>query len=274
MMKKERKLSPKKRYLQIALNGTLDDAFKIISSLPVSDRILVEAGTPLIKRYGEEGIRQIKRWYEQKIFGLLAAPVGPSGSLADFARLVSDEMKKRSGRPLSGFGSGHPAETPAARPYPYAVADLKMMDRGSTEVDIAVRAGADAAVAMGMAPKESLDAFVSQCDEMCIDAMIDMMNVEYPLNVLRSLKKIPPVAILHRGVDESEFNKQKQIPLHEIRRLKGAYDIMVSVAGGDTIREVQRAFFNDADIVVVWKSFYQSTADTAKLAEEFLREVK
>jgi 3-keto-L-gulonate-6-phosphate decarboxylase len=104
--------------------------------------------------------------------------------------------------------------------------------------------------------------------------MIDMMNVEFPLSVLRQLKKLPRVIILHRGVDEERFNKEKQIPLHEIRRIKGNYDVLIAIAGGDTLREVQRAVFNDADIVVVWKSFYQSTKQTALLAERFLKEVK
>jgi len=53
------KLDSRKKYLQVALNSTLDEAYKIIKHLPISDRILVEAGTPLIKRYGEQGIRQI-----------------------------------------------------------------------------------------------------------------------------------------------------------------------------------------------------------------------
>ena len=58
------KLNSKKRYLQISLNSTLEEAYKIISDIPISDRILLEAGTPLIKRYGEQGIRKIKQWYE------------------------------------------------------------------------------------------------------------------------------------------------------------------------------------------------------------------
>lgn len=49
---------------------------------------------------------------------------------------------------------------------------------------------------------------------------------------------------------------------------------MISIAGGDTIREVQRAVFNGANIVVVWKEFFHSTAKTGRLAEEFLKEVK
>jgi len=148
------------------------------------------------------------------------------------------------------------------------------MDRGATEVEIAHRGGANAAVALGHAPIETIDAFIEKCESMGLDSMIDMMNVDFPLATLRALKKMPTVVILHRGVDEESFNKEKEIPFHEIARIKNQYDIMIAIAGGDTFREIQRAVFNDADIVVVWKSFYKSSKDTAKLAEEFLKEIR
>src|SRR3989338_7214050 len=225
------KLNPKERYLQVALNSTLEEAHKIINVLPISDRIIVEVGTPLIKRYGEHGIRQIHQWYEQRLSGQI-------------------------------------------RIYPYVVADLKTMDRAETEVEIAARGGASAAVALGTAPIETLNSFIEQCEAHGLDAMIDMMNVEFPLSVLRALKKIPPVVIIHRGVDEEKCNREKQIPLHEIRRMKGNYNIMISIAGGDTLREVQRSIFNDADIVVIWKSVYQETGETVSLVEGFLKGIK
>jgi len=53
-------LDRRKKYLQIALNSTLQEAAGIIRTLPQSDRILLEAGTPLIKHYGIEAIRFIK----------------------------------------------------------------------------------------------------------------------------------------------------------------------------------------------------------------------
>jgi 3-keto-L-gulonate-6-phosphate decarboxylase len=64
------------------------------------------------------------------------------------------------------------------------------------------------------------------------------------------------------------------LPLHEIRRIKGSYDTLIAVAGGDSIREVQSAMFNDADIVVVWKDFYSAGAQTASLANDFLKHIK
>src|SRR4030042_2299591 len=53
-------LDRRTKYLQVALNSTLSEAAEIIRTLPQSDRILLEAGTPLIKHYGIEAIRFIK----------------------------------------------------------------------------------------------------------------------------------------------------------------------------------------------------------------------
>ncbi|MFH1712538.1 MAG: orotidine 5'-phosphate decarboxylase / HUMPS family protein [Patescibacteria group bacterium] len=257
-------LDPKKRYLQIALNSTLSDARSIIMSLPLSDRIIIEAGTPLIKHYGTSAISSIRSWYYQRFAGLQTqsrSNVEISGLLGNMIMAAMEKNQKVTSPSTNAF-------------QPYIVADMKTMDRGATEVELAAQAGANAVVALGTAPPETLNAFIETCEANGIDAMIDMMHVEYPLSVLRSLKKPPVCAILHRGVDEENFNKESQLPLHEIRRIKGGYDILLSVAGGDTLREVQRSFFNDADIVVVWKSFYQSTAETAELATKFLQEVK
>ncbi len=262
------KLNPKKRYLQIALNSTLGEAHKIINSLPISDRVILEAGTPFIKRYGERGIRLIRQWYEQRLASQLltsnaTTKVSASSLLSLFfsSTLIKTTQQNAITKPKNEI-------------LPYVVADLKTMDRGGTEVEIAARAGASAAVALGSAPTETLNSFIEQCEAHDLDAMIDMMNVEFPLSVLRALKKVPPVVILHRGVDEEQFNREKQLPLHEIQRIKGNYNILIAVAGGDTVREVQRAVFNNADIVVIWKSVFQETKETVELVNNFLEQVK
>jgi bifunctional enzyme Fae/Hps len=258
------KLNPKKRYLQIALNNTLEEAHKIINALPISDRIIIEAGTPLIKRYGEHGIYQIRQWYQEHLSKYSStSPKGTNKSKKSLFSLFQ-----------SAFTKTKNLTQQQEEIFPYVVADLKTMDRGKTEVEIAARGGASAAIALGTAPIETLNSFIEECEAHGLDAMIDMMNVEFPLSVLRALKKVPPVVIIHRGVDEEQFNKEKQIPLHEIRRIKGNYNIMISIAGGDTIGEVQRSIFNDADIVVIWKSVFQGTSQTISLVEDFLKEIK
>lgn len=219
-------LDRKKKYLQIALNSTPKEGEEIISGLPSSDRIIIEAGTPLIKAYGTEGIRRLKETWQ------LIVPEG------------------------------------------YIVADTKCMDRGKTEVEIALDGGANAATVLGAAPIETINYFIASCKDFGLDSMIDMIGVEQPFKILRKLRKMPTVVILHRGVDEESFDKNKPIPYIQINKIRSSFDTMISIAGGDTIREVQRAIFNDADIVVVWKEFYSPASNTTQLAEEFLKEIK
>jgi len=255
-------LNKKEKYLQIALNSTLEEARSIVSQIPLDKRIILEAGTPLIKRYGAQGILAIRQWWEQRIFGYNG--VSDNERPIDVLEMIFRRKRFLKTKRLSKQPSFNP----------YIVADLKCMDRGMAEVMIAKEGGANAAVVLGQAPIETIDAFIEKCQELGMDSMIDMMNVEFPLNILRQLKKLPDVVILHRGVDEEDYNPEKEIPYHEIQRIKSNYDIMISIAGGDTIQEVQRAIFNDADIVVVWKNFYKSTNETAKLAHEFLKEIR
>ena len=264
-------LEKKQKYLQIALNSTLEEAKAIIDQIPLDKRIIIEAGTPLIKSYGIEGIRKIKEWWEERIFG----PTIPkmAGLESFLYRPISFNWLER----LFKLGDKKETKERTSKNIslsPYIVADLKCMDRGKREVEIAKEAGASGAVVLGQAPIETIEAFIEECEKLGLDSMVDMMNVEFSLEILRKLKKQPKVVILHRGVDEEVFNPESEIPYHEIARIKNEYDVMVAVAGGDTIREVQRAIFNDADIVVVWKSFYQSTIETTKLAEEFLKEIR
>jgi bifunctional enzyme Fae/Hps len=223
-------LDKKTHYLQIALNSTLDDARNIIFDLPSDKRIILEAGTPLIKRYGMDAIRFIIQCWNEHF--------------------------------LDGSS------------YPYIVADMKCQDRGATEVSMVKNAGASAITVNGTSPIETINSFISECEACGLDSMIDMMNVDQPIKVLRNLTKLPDVVILHRGVDEETFNKSKPIPYQQITKIRASYDVLISIAGGDTIREVQRAIFNDANIVVVWKEFYTSTIDTGQLAKDFLKQIK
>jgi bifunctional enzyme Fae/Hps len=220
-LKLQKVINRRLKYLQVALNSGMDEARSIVRQLPRNERILVEAGTPLIKTYGWRGVRDIVSWWGG-----------------------------------------------------YVVADLKTMDRGETEATLAKQAGASGAIALGQAPLETLNSFIKTCASLGIDSMVDMMHVEQPVRVLRKLKKLPDVVILHRGVDEETFNRDIPIPYIQINKIRSLYDVLIAVGGGDTIREVQRSIFNGANIVLVWKEFYQPTSQTAQLAQEFLAAVQ
>ncbi len=224
-------LDQKKKYLQIAFNRTLEEIAVMINSLPISDRIIIEAGYPLVKTYGTRAIATIKNLWMQKAVANISNP--------------------------------------------YIIADLKCMDRAFTEVEAAASAGASAATCLGLAPLETVDEFIKRCEEIGIDSMLDMMNIEYPFEILSKLMKPPKIIMLHRGVDEGEDNREKEVPYHEIERIKSVYeDILIAVAGGEKIHEVITGVFNDADIIIVWKLFNESPEKITLIANEFLKELK
>jgi len=57
-------LDRKKRYLQIAFNDDINTVNRLLPKIPESDRILIEAGTPFIKREGRKGIQHITRMWD------------------------------------------------------------------------------------------------------------------------------------------------------------------------------------------------------------------
>ena len=54
-------------YIQVALdNPVLEKQIKVVKQLPKSDRIILEVGTPFLKKYGVESIKQIREVAKEK----------------------------------------------------------------------------------------------------------------------------------------------------------------------------------------------------------------
>ncbi len=154
----------------------------------------------------------------------------------------------------------------------YLVADVKAMDRGLREVEIAASAGADAATVLGQSPLETLDRFIAACRGLGIESMVDMMNVEKPAKVLSRLREQPDVLVLHRGFDEHD-NKAKELPLAEIAGIRARYGMPIAVAGGVDLRDAQKAVFNGANIVVLSDTLAKPD-ELPGIAAEFIASTK
>jgi bifunctional enzyme Fae/Hps len=74
-------LDDKVRYLQIAFNYDVHMVRRILPSLVQSERILIEAGTPYIKREGQNGIRTIRRYWRGHIVADLKTVDGALGEV-------------------------------------------------------------------------------------------------------------------------------------------------------------------------------------------------
>lgn len=205
-------------YLQISLdNPDLEKAKKIVTQLPGSDRIIIEAGTPLIKRYGTRVINDL--------------------------RLTNKDA--------------------------FMVADLKTLDVGKVEVDIAYEDTADAVVAAGLAPPETLDAFVHEAKRLGIYGIIDMLNVEDPVAKLKALKDFPDVVILHRGIDQESGRTSGLERIKIIRQTFNDKRFLIAVAGGIVPETAKEALEQGADILIVGRYVTQSK-DIERAVRDFL----
>ena len=72
------------RYIQIAFNHTSSDVLRILPQIPYDPRIIIEAGTPYIKREGIAGIRLIRRLWR----GLVVADLKVTDGANEEVRLA------------------------------------------------------------------------------------------------------------------------------------------------------------------------------------------
>lgn len=205
-------------YIQVALDiPSLERTKSIVQNLPESDRIILEVGTPLLKKYGVKVIRDLRE--------------------------VAREI--------------------------FIIADLKTLDVGKVEVDLAFEETADAVVAAGVAAKETLDRFIYEAKKLGIYAVIDMMNVEDANKKLKSLKDLPDIVIFHRGIDTETG---KTLGLEQIDKLRKAFagkKLLIAVAGGIVPETGREALEMGANILVVGRYITQSR-DVKRSAREFL----
>jgi bifunctional enzyme Fae/Hps len=205
-------------YLQIALDApSMEGAKKVIEALPGSDRIILEVGTPFIKRYGTKGINELRQIAKDK----------------------------------------------------FMIADLKTLDVGKVEVDIAYEDTADAVVAAGLAPAETLDATVQEAKRLGIYAVIDMLNVEDVLVKLKSIKDFPDIVILHRGIDQETGRSSGLERIKIIRQAFPNKKFLIAVAGGIVPETAKEALDQGADILIVGRYVTQSK-DIERSVRDFL----
>lgn len=205
-------------YLQISLDvPDVEKTKRVVAQLPGSDRIILEVGTPLIKRYGTRIIGELREV----------------------------------GRDL------------------FFVADLKTLDVGKVEVDLAYDETADAVVAAGLAPAETLDAFIHEAKRLGIYAVVDMLNVDDAVKKLKSLKEFPDIVILHRGIDQETGRSHGLEVIPVLQETFKDKKFLVAVAGGIVPETAREALQKGADIIIVGRYVTQSK-DVERAARDFL----
>ena len=207
-------------YLQVAFDMPDIEAVKnILKQVPQSDHLIIEAGTPLIKRYGVNVVQSIRE----------------------------------------------------ARPNSFIVADLKTLDTGNLEARMVADATADAIVISGLAPISTIEKAIIEARKTGIYAVIDMLNVDKPLSVLKALSVKPHVVELHRAIDTEGKSEHAWGDIPAMKKLSER--LLVAVAGGIRVDTVKEALKSGADIIVVGRAITKAK-DVRSMTEQFIEEMK
>ena len=193
----------------------------------------------------------------------------------------NDHVIFEAGTPLiKQFGLSVIGEIRKIRPNCFIVADLKTLDTGNLEARMVSNAGGDAAVVSGLAPIETIAAFIKEAKKCGIYAIIDMLNVEAPAKLIEKLGEmggkalLPQYVEMHRAIDKEasgEYSWGDILKIKEVGQKYGA-KILVATAGGIRQPVVKKAIAAGADIVVVGRAITASK-DIKNAAESFLAEL-
>jgi len=129
------------------------------------------------------------------------------------------------------------------------VADMKVMDTGAFEVEIAAKAGADVVTILGAADDDTVAEAVRGGEKYGAEIVVDLLNVADPVARTRRVAELGAAAVcLHIGID---MQMQAKTPFEALARLAHDAPIPVAVAGGLTSETVAEAVRAGARILIV-----------------------
>ncbi|MFG1529918.1 MAG: 3-hexulose-6-phosphate synthase [Thermoplasmata archaeon] len=129
------------------------------------------------------------------------------------------------------------------------VADMKIMDTGAFEVEIAAKAGADLVTVLGTADDDTIAEAVRGGELYGAEIVVDLLNVPDPVARTRRVAELGAAAVCwHVGID---MQMQARTPFAELEALVRATDLPVAVAGGLNSESVARATRAGAQILVI-----------------------
>lgn len=140
-------------------------------------------------------------------------------------------------------------ELKKAFPGHRVVADMKVMDTGAFEVEIAAKAGADLVTVLGTADDDTIAEAVRGGEKYGAEVVVDLLNVADPVARAKRSAELGAAAVCwHVGID---MQMQAKTPFALLERLARESPLPVAVAGGLNSESVAAATRAGARILIV-----------------------
>jgi len=151
------------------------------------------------------------------------------------------------------------------------VADMKTMDAGRAECEMAVAAGADVVTCLGLARDRTLIEAARAAHSHGARMMIDLIN--HP-NITRRAEQARSLGadylLVHVGKDEQLEGRD---PLRDVGRVVARTDVPIAVAGGLNLAKSRQAVRKGASIVVIGEAV-TSAEDVFESCSRYVRALR
>ncbi len=141
------------------------------------------------------------------------------------------------------------------------VADMKTMDTGAIEVEMAAKSGAGIVSILGACHDSTVEDAVRSARKYGVKLMVDLINISDPVARAIRLQELGADIIgVHVGIDQQMMGKD---PLDILKEVRKAVSIKIAVAGGLDADSAATAVALGADIVIVGGNIIRARDVTA-----------
>ncbi len=152
-----------------------------------------------------------------------------------------------------------------SRRFPNAtiVADLKTMDTGYIEVEMAAQAGADIICILALASDETIKDALGAAKKYNVKVMADLIGIEDKDEIIERAKELEKLGvdyiIFHIGIDKQIRSDYDKIPFPILNELAKSVSTPIAVAGGLKKETVPKAIKAGAKIIIVGGAITRSS---------------
>ncbi|HQG61057.1 MAG TPA: 3-hexulose-6-phosphate synthase [Methanofastidiosum sp.] len=129
------------------------------------------------------------------------------------------------------------------------IADMKTMDTGDFETEMASKAGADIISILGASDDSTIKEAIKAARKYNSEIMVDLINVKNKVDRAAEVEKMGAKYVcIHVGIDQQMKGEN---PLQDIKDVKEAVNITIATAGGLNSENIPGVISAGADIVIV-----------------------
>ncbi len=151
------------------------------------------------------------------------------------------------------------------------VADLKTMDTGFFEAEMAFNNGADISSVCGVSDLSTIKGAIKSARKHRKKIIVDLINLRDIKKIKQIIKLNPSYIGVHTGID---MQKKGQTPMNSLNWISKLIDNKkIAVAGGINLKNIDNIVKYNPEIVIVGSAITKSK-DPGKIAERLKKKLK